>query len=1139
MPESRHRYLYERLGDHDFQQLVAALLTAQFPDFVPMALRQADGGRDGLRDLEPGKVLIYQVKWSVSGKEKDPVTWLDAVVRKEAKNLRRLAGEGVRRYMLVTNVPSTSKPGTGTYDRLDRKLEEHAKAFGFEEISCVWREALNPWVDNAPTETKWAYAEMLAGWDLIRYLVAEQVGTAKDKGLRDLVRKVASAQWDEDERVKFSQSEVDREKVVDLFVDVTADRIRAVVPAGRDMPPITTIGGAAEYVLRSAPLFTLVRGAPGQGKSTLSQYLCQVHRSWFVPESARPQSLPAITKPRFPLRFDLSEYARWLGGVDVWDPAEDGKPSKKTKRPGNQATVECFLADLMTHESGGIKVSAKDVQDLFARVPSLVVLDGLDEVGSPAIRTRVVQAIDKFSGRGRVYDDPPEVVVTTRPSAGELAEPSTDLFEVLALNPLTPEQRADYLRKWCAVRGIHGKDGRDLRASFKDKSREPYIEELAGNPMQLTILLDLLHRQGAATPTQRTDLYDQYVDLLLAREANKHPEVVRKHKEELLEIVPFLGWYLHAHSEESQINGRMTVADLQEAMRHFQRAYGNPESVVDELFEAATDRLWALTSKIDGTYEFEVLSLREYFAARFLYRNAGEDNPAFDSTSVFRELLRRPYWLNTARFYGGNAKGNGIYVLAAGIEDELASGSTSAGFLAAWALLTDGVFLRRPREARKVLTALCRDNGLPILLRALENRDIRALPALPNLPDADGPDPTWARLTTEIIADPLAAENARRVQGLRELLNQRSQFAAWWAEQLREAAGTPRQNAWLKLAADCEGAAGLSLDLDDVDLTDGAAELLLNTGIVPPPGSDVEAALLTAVLNGECPRVTSIRSLPAQVAIALAPDAFFTASTTGFADADDRTRRRRSDAIRQLRKATSPFAGIAGERIFKAGEKGSTFPWANTAAALAQHAGRCWLASEIAILGAASPLALGYTKTPGSQAFGPAGHPCELLAQSRAHAGDATWWRKQIAAAGDEELGNAEWALALWGVATGEVIAELLPDWEHILDTLPQPRRRTVLDSAYRIARYGWLNKRPVTTSTASRKLSELIASRTSTSLMPRRGTNHPDQPLRPDRAAPGETATRPNPGAPARSSLLKVARAGKWLKVDSLPAYR
>lgn len=53
MPESRHRYLYERLGDHDFQQLVNALLAAQFPNFTPMALRQADGGIDGQRKIDP------------------------------------------------------------------------------------------------------------------------------------------------------------------------------------------------------------------------------------------------------------------------------------------------------------------------------------------------------------------------------------------------------------------------------------------------------------------------------------------------------------------------------------------------------------------------------------------------------------------------------------------------------------------------------------------------------------------------------------------------------------------------------------------------------------------------------------------------------------------------------------------------------------------------------------------------------------------------------------------------------------------------------------------------------------------------------------------------------------------------------
>jgi hypothetical protein len=73
VPESRHRYLYERLGDHDFQQLVSALLASQFPDYLPMALRQTDGGIDGLRNIDPKMLLIYQVKWTASGMDKNPM----------------------------------------------------------------------------------------------------------------------------------------------------------------------------------------------------------------------------------------------------------------------------------------------------------------------------------------------------------------------------------------------------------------------------------------------------------------------------------------------------------------------------------------------------------------------------------------------------------------------------------------------------------------------------------------------------------------------------------------------------------------------------------------------------------------------------------------------------------------------------------------------------------------------------------------------------------------------------------------------------------------------------------------------------------------------------------------------------------
>ena len=72
------------------------------------------------------------------------------------------------------------------------------------------------------------------------------------------------------------------------------------------------------------------------------------------------------------------------------------------------------------------------------------------------------------------------------------------MFDIITLEQLTGEQRpAQVVRRL----GIGTRDGRTLRKRFQEKWREPYIHEVAGNPIQLTILLDLLDQQGAAAPT--------------------------------------------------------------------------------------------------------------------------------------------------------------------------------------------------------------------------------------------------------------------------------------------------------------------------------------------------------------------------------------------------------------------------------------------------------------------------------------------------------------------------------------------------------------------------------------------------------------------------------------------------------------
>ena len=297
----------------------------------------------------------------------------------------------------------------------------------------------------------------------------------------------------------------------------------------------TSLGGAAAYVLGRTPYpFTLVRGAPGQGKSTLSQFVCQAFRIAFLPgQTASASGLPKIEEPRFPVRFDLGDYAAWIEGYDVFDKSDAGQGKKGKRRPTAHATIESFLADLMTHASGRDAVTQTEVQDLFDRVPSLIVLDGLDEVGNVTDRERVVREIDLFCARGKSYAVEPRVIVTTRPNSAGLPEPSEDTFEVISLSPLDAALRDQYLRKWCIVHNVRGNDSRTLRRNFTEKTREPYIGELAGNPMQLTILLYLLRQHGDATPSQRTELYDAYMNLLLAREANKHPESVRKHRADL------------------------------------------------------------------------------------------------------------------------------------------------------------------------------------------------------------------------------------------------------------------------------------------------------------------------------------------------------------------------------------------------------------------------------------------------------------------------------------------------------------------------------------------------------------------------------------------------------------------------------
>jgi hypothetical protein len=292
-----------------------------------------------------------------------------------------------------------------------------------------------------------------------------------------------------------------------------------------------------------------------------------------------------------------------------------------------------------------------------------------------------------------------------------------------------------------------------------------------------------------------------------------------------------------------------------------------------------------------------------------------------------------------------------------------------------------------------------------------------------------------------------------------------------------------------------------------------------------------EEALLESVLDGMCPNVSSVRSIPAQIAVAFAPEDHLTESETGFPERSAEQRRRRQEALKHLRRERPELAAAAGKRKFGRGQKGSTFPWANTAVAVFDVVGPAWIGSQIAIMGAASPMRLGLQLQPGRPAFGRGSHPAALLEQTRRNAGNAGWWRAEYARIDSDsnltdverEFACAEWCLALWCVATAAVVAELFDAWSAVLAALPEPRRRPVVDCALRCSAEGWVSKLPEDLTSADPQVTALLSFR---------------NPTPTPRDTQSSTYT---PATPPRSytPLIEVARERGWFKVDEQGVYR
>ena len=738
------RYDYEALNPESFQHLCQAVLSAIYPNLQCLPVGQPDGGRDAFNfhaTPDSDEFTVFQVKFSRNPNLKTERDLIEEVIDSESEKVSTLVDHGAVQYFLLTNVSGTAHHTAGSIDKTQTSLSANLPI----PAQVWWRDDLDRKIDNLPN-VKWSYPSIIKATDILPLLASLLSKPPEAEELAPLSRYIAT-QYNSDKEIKFKQVDLNHD-IIHLFIDLplgrkqadhTRSRTAAPLPTSSprsteeyintldiysgedrvDAPPSSHAGLAASFCLQmplNAGVTRIVlEGAPGQGKSTVTQFLCQLHRLRFlrkVSSSAVLSTRHELGPARLPFRVDIRDFASWLSGRHPYRDDEDN-----LLPAGQSRSLESFLAMQVSQLSGGLTLTTEGLLRLLSESHSLIILDGFDEVADIDLRRRLVDEICAAAERFDLSCKSMLIILTSRPAAfaNSPGFPESEWHHLKLLDMRTDTIEA-YKDKWTQYQNLNADDAKLITSTLRAKLEQPHLRDLARNPMQLTILLQLIHVQGVALPDKRTTLYEEYMKLFFNREAEKAP-VVRDHRDLLLSLHGVLAWVLHCQAETGGA-GRVARQELRQIVKEYLQEMGHNVQLTDVLFAGTLERVGALVSRLEGTYEFEVQPLREYFAARYLYATAPYSPVGKVRTGTrperFEALARSFYWTNVTRFFCGFYDAGELSSLVDGMQhlgEERGYGLISRPRNLALMLLSDQVFTQAPKVMRRLVEFITDGSG--------------------------------------------------------------------------------------------------------------------------------------------------------------------------------------------------------------------------------------------------------------------------------------------------------------------------------------------------------------------------------------------------------------------------------------------
>ncbi|MGW8328080.1 NACHT domain-containing protein [Streptomyces sp. NPDC055897] len=495
------------------------------------------------------------------------------------------------------------------------------------------------------------YSALITPGDVLFSLQELLQGTASELG--GLLANHSSKELATDQWVKLGQAgEADNERLplAELAIDPIASY---TAPDGshETVSSVRHILLHGDSVLRPSrltetPPYVALIGGPGQGKSTVSQILCQAYRVALLKEARdrldadtadtvqtfddemRRIGLTLPAARRWPIRINLSEYADAVAG-------------------GESISLLRYFADQISRRTPDI--TPNQLRSWLKAWPWLVVLDGLDEVASPQARDAVMERVNDFIIDARSVDADLLILATSRPQ-GYREEFSPRRYVHMRLEPLDTTYAVSYAKQLTQLRHSGDPDTAErVLERLAEAAEDDLTARLMTTPLQVTIMAILLERRQRV-PQQRYRLFSDYYQTIYNREASKTGPVAKlidDYRTTINHLHERVGLFLQVQAERAgDSDAVLSKNELSQITIRYLHDEGYDDALGDALaariVDAAMRRLILLVPRKQECVGFDVRSLQEFMAARAIVAADADQ-----TSDLLKAIATSAHWRNT------------------------------------------------------------------------------------------------------------------------------------------------------------------------------------------------------------------------------------------------------------------------------------------------------------------------------------------------------------------------------------------------------------------------------------------------------------------------------------------------------------